>query len=144
MIKTTNFEEAKKLIKKESKPIIVEAQNSEFNRKMLEYGHFDVLLSIEKEKSSRSLRSIDSGLNEVLARIAAKNKVAIGIDLEEIRSLDKKNKSLRLLKIIQNIKLCRKSHTKMKILNFKDKNTAFSLLLSLGASSKEANEAIAF
>ena len=146
MINTSNSEQAKNLIKKaiESKenPIIVKAQSLEFNRKILEYGKFDILLGIESSSNADSLRNLDSGLNHILAKIAAKNNIAIGIDLEEINSLDKKQKAIRLSKIIQNIELCRKAKTKIRLLNYKDKRTAFSFLISLGASTQQAKEAI--
>lgn len=144
MISEKNVEIAKKLIKNEKKPIIVKAQNDEFNRKMLEYGHFDVLLSIESGERKRGVRQIDSGFNHVLASLAKKNKITIGIDIKEISGLNKEMKGIRLSRIIQNIKLCKKSGTKLVAMNYKDKRDIFSLLVSLGASTKQAKEAISF
>lgn len=144
MIDSSDLNKVKTLIKKENSPIIVKAQSIEFNRKILEYGKFDILLSIELTSNKNSLRSIDSGFNEVLGKIASKNKIALGIDLQEIKSLDKKEKGNILSKIAQNIMLCRKTKTKIAILNYKNKMTALSFLLSLGASSKQAKEALAF
>ena len=144
MINTLNLEQARKLIKMEKKPIIVKAQNNEFNRKILEYGNFNVLLSIESSEKKDSLNQLESGLNHVLAKIAAKNKISIGIDLKEISNLDKKDKGIRLARIKQNIKICRKANARLKILNIKDEISAISFLLSLGASTQQAKEAIAF
>ena len=145
MIDTTNIEQAKKLIKTSNeKPVIVLAQDDNFNRKILEYGKFDILLSVERGNRQRTLRTIDSGLNHVLAEIAAKNKVSIGIDMGEIRTLQKEEKALRLEKIKQNIKICRKAKTKLVLLGYKDEKDAFAFLLSLGASTKQAKEAISF
>jgi RNase P/RNase MRP subunit p30 len=142
MISTNNIEQAKNLIKKsKKKSLIVLAQNDEFNRKVLEYGHFDILLGVEKGERKRGLRQIDSGFNEVLAHIAAKNKVALGINMEELRNLEKEEKAKRLERISQNIKLCRKSGVKIKLLNIKDEKGAFAFLLSLGASTAQAKEA---
>jgi len=143
MINTLNIEQAKNLIKSEkSKPIIVLAQNDEFNRKILEYGKFDILLSIEAGKRKRTLRTIDSGLNHVLAEIATKNKISIGINIDELRNLGKEEKANRLERIKQNIKICRKAKTKLILLNYKDEKDAFAFLLSLGASTKQAKEAL--
>ena len=103
MISTTNLEQAKRLIKSEKHPIIVQAQDENFNRKILEYGKFDILLSIEKTKQQDKPKFLDSGLNHVLAEIASKNKVAIGIDIQEISNLEKKAKAKRLARINQNI-----------------------------------------
>src|SRR3989304_5539869 len=114
MINATNIEQAKGLIKSsKEKPIIVQAQNDDFNRKILEYGKFDILLSPEAGKRKRTLRNIDSGFNHILARIAAKNKVAVGIDIDEIARLTKEEKAKRLERIIQNIKTCRKAKTRI-------------------------------
>jgi RNase P/RNase MRP subunit p30 len=143
MISTSNIEQAKNLIKKsKEKPLVVEAQNDEFNRKILEYGHFDILLGVEKGNRKRTLRNIDSGFNEVLAHIATKNRVSLGIDLEEVSNLPRDQQALRLERIIQNIKLCRKSKVKIVLLNIKDKKDAFAFLISLGASTPQAKEAI--
>ncbi len=146
MINTSNIEQAKSLIRKsKEKPIIVKAQNLEFNRNILEYGKFHILLSIESSKSKQySQKHMDSGLNHVLAKIATKNNISLGIDLKEMQELDKKEKAKKLAKIIQNIKICRKAKTKIKLLNYKDKKTAFSFLISLGASTNQAQQAIDF
>src|SRR3989344_1878909 len=99
MINTTSIEETKKLLKKEETPKIVLAQNDEFNRKILEHGNFDILLSPETGQRKNKIRQVDSGLNHVLAKIANKNNIAIGINLEEIKKLEPKSKAARLSKI---------------------------------------------
>jgi len=143
MIDTNNIEIAKKQIKQEKKPIVVKAQNDIFNRKMLEYGKFDVLLSVESGAERKDgLKQMDSGLNPFLAKLAAKNNIIIGIDIKDISNLGKKDKAIRLARIRQNIVLCRKAGAKIKTINFNDKKDAFSLLLTLGASTSQANQAI--
>jgi len=139
-INTTNIEQAKKLIKSSAKPIIVRAQDIDFNRKILEYGKFDILFSPESAQGKKSLRAIDSGLDYIMARSAAKNKVAIGIDFKFPQ--ERKEKALLLAKIRQNIMLCRKAKAGIKAINYKDKKDSLSLLLSLGASTKQASEAL--
>ncbi|MEK6855365.1 MAG: hypothetical protein AABX73_04040 [Nanoarchaeota archaeon] len=141
MIETTNLELARKLIKKEQKPIIIKAQDNLFNRKILEYGKFDILLSPEKGEKKDKLKQLNSGLNHVLAKIAAKNSIALGVDLKEIRSMDKKEKAKQLARIIQNIRICRKSKTRFACINCNNKIDVFNLLISLGASTKQAEEA---
>jgi ribonuclease P/MRP protein subunit RPP1 len=142
MISTNNVEQAKKLIKSESKPIIIRAQDDVFNRKILEYGKFDILLSPETGIRRESLRQSDSGLNEIVARIAAKNKVAIGIDLEDIRRLPKEEKAKRLIKIRQNLEICRKTKTQIKVLSNQPKQLVSSFITSLGGSSQQAKSSI--
>jgi RNase P/RNase MRP subunit p30 len=145
MIETTNIEKAKKLIKdcKEAK-IVVIAQDDEFNRKILEYGKFHVLLGVEKGQRKDSLRQIDSGFNHVLANIAVKKQVALGLDMNEISHLQKKEKAILLEKVKQNVKICRRAGVRIVLLNYKDRKDAFSFLVSLGGSTLQAKEAISF
>ena len=143
MINTTNLEQAKKQIKQEKSPIVIKAQDPEFNRKVLEYGRFNILLFPESNVVKKDKpKQLDSGLNHVLAEIATKNKVRIGIDLKDLLSMERKEKAIQLARIRQNIKICRKAKTKLALLNIKDKKDAFSLLLTLGASTQQAKEAI--
>lgn len=146
IISALNLEQTKQLIKKaKEKPIIVQAQDDEFNRKILEYGKFDILLDIHSGQPRKDkLKQKDSGFNEVLARIAAKNNISIGIDLEKLRDLEKKEKALAVGRIAQNISLCRKSKTQIALLNIRDNRDARSFLMSLGASSEQAAKAITF
>lgn len=143
MINTTNIEEAKKLIKKEEIPKIVLAQNDEFNRKLLEYGKFNILLSPEMGSRKNKIRQTDSGLNHVLAKIAKKNNISIGINLEELKKLQPKQKGERLSKIKQNIKICRKAKTELAI-KTRYLQEAKNLLQNLGASTTQLKEAIVF
>lgn len=143
MINNQNVELVKKLLKNENIPKIVLAYDDSFNRKILEHGNFDILLSIEKGLRKNKIRQEDSGLNHVLAKIASKNKISMGINLEEISKLEKKQKAERLSKIIQNIKICRKSKTKIA-LKTKDIQKAKDFLSELGASSQQVKETIVF
>ena len=143
MINTTNIEQAKKFIKKEKSPRIVISQDDNFNRKILEYGNFDILLSIEQGNRKDNIRQTNSGLNHVLAKIASKNNIAIGISLEELKKIEKKRKAERLSKIIQNIKICRKAKTKMAV-KATSLDEAKNLLISLGASTTQTIKAIVF
>jgi len=144
MINTSNFSKAKDLLKKEKNPKIVLAQDEEFNRKMLERANFDILLSPEKNTSNTTIRSIDSGLNHVLCKIASKRGIRIGIDLENLRNLENKQKAIILEKIIQNIKLCRKYKVQLALKGIKDKSDSFAFLLSLGSSTEQASKALTF
>ncbi len=143
MINTPNVEEAKRLMKKEESPKVVLAQNDDFNRKILENGRFDILLSVGAHNKKNSLRQIDSGLNHVLAKIAAKNNVAIGLDLEHIKLLDSKQKAEKLSKIRQNIRVCRKAKTRLAV-KTKSLEDTRSFLISMGASTSQIKETIVF
>ena len=146
-INTPNLNEARKQIqklKKEGKEVIVRAQEPEFNRKILEIKDVNILLSPEIHSRKDKLKERDSGLNDKLCRIAAKNNIKIGIDLEEIKKAEGKERAFIIARIMQNIMLCKKTGAELKILNCKekDKREAFSLLLTLGASTSQAKNAI--
>ena len=62
MINEKKIEKAKNKLKKSSeKPLVVLSQDDLFNRKMVEYGKFDVLLSPERKNLNDSIRKINSG-----------------------------------------------------------------------------------
>ena len=147
IINTSNLNEARKQIqklKKENKSVIVRAQDTEFNRKILENKDVNVLLSPEIHNRKDKLKERDSGLNEVLCKIAAKNSIKIGININELKNQTPKNKAIILARIMQNIQLCKRTKTDIKIINCKekDKREAFSLLLTLGASTTQAKKAM--
>ena len=143
MIISTKIEEVKNKIKKSrEKPVIVLSQDDSFNRKIIEYGKFDILLSPENGNRSNSIRKINSGLNHVVAKIATKNEVSIGIDINEIKKLSKKEKAERLSKIKQNLEICRRAKTKIIALSETNNGKNISnFLISLGASNTQAKEA---
>ena len=141
IINTSNIEKAKQLIKTAQALIVVQAQDDNFDRKILEYGNFQILLSPESGQRKSTIRNIDSGLNSVLAKIAAKNNISIGINLNEISRLEKKQKAERLVKVKQNIRICRKAKTKLAVIT-NNKKEASHLLLSLGASTQQIKESI--
>ncbi len=145
IINTNSVEKAKQLIKTakiEKKPVIIKAQDENFNRKILEYGKFDILLFELKDlvKLKDSLKNINSGINHVLANIAAKDNIVFSYDLSEFQNLDKKEKAIFLSKLRQNLQICRKAKARIVLLNYRDKREARALLLSLGASSQQASE----
>ena len=145
IINTSNLNEARKQIQKlknENKEIIIKAQDDEFNRKILENSDISILLSPELENKRDKLKQRDSGLNEVNCKLATKNKITIGIDLKPIINLNSKDKAKILARISQNITLCKRTKTKIKLFNHNNKKQAFSLLLTLGADTKMAKEAI--
>ena len=50
------------------------------NRKAVENPKVDILISPERSRNKDFMKSRNSGLNQVLAKLAHKNKVAIGFD----------------------------------------------------------------
>jgi RNase P/RNase MRP subunit p30 len=145
MIDKDNLEEIRKEIDKlakTKKKIIIKGKSIEFNRKILENKKVNVLVMSHTEKRDK-LRQRDSGLNQVLCKIAKENNITIAFDFSEIENLSKKDKALLLARFIQNIKLCKKYKTKFILISDKkDKNSLFSFLLTLGCDTKNAKEAL--
>ena len=122
IIKETTFEKAREKIKKNrDKIIIFSSDDDELNRKILEKEKINILLiNLAGKKDFQKQR--DSGFNQVLAKLAKKNNVAIGINYDEIIDSDFKEKPKILARIKQNIKLCNKNKLKMKFIIQNSKN----------------------
>ncbi len=146
IINTTNLNEARKQIqklKKDNKQIVIQAQDNEFNRKILENPNVDIFLSPELHDRKDRLKQRDSGLNEILCKIAAKNNIKIGININEIAKLPKIKKAQVLARVIQNIKLCKRTKTKIIIFPKKyGKQEVASFFLSLKGSTTQVKNAL--
>jgi len=146
IINTPNFSQARKQIqqlKKDNQPIIIQAQDDNFNRKILEIKDVDILLSPEQHNRKDYMKQRDSGLNEILCKIAKQNNIKIAINLKDIQKLPQKRKAIILARIKQNIILCKRTKTQIIVLD-KEKFTkqeVISFFLTLGASTSQAKEA---
>ncbi|MBA7666460.1 hypothetical protein ES703_74541 [subsurface metagenome] len=63
------------------------------------------------------MKQRDSGFNHVLAKLAKKKNISLGINLDEIINSESKGKSEILARVRQNIKLCNKNKLKMKFIS---------------------------
>ena len=121
LIQETTFEKIKKKINEnKDKIIIFTSENDDLNRKILEKQAINILL-LNQAKRKDKQKQRNSGLNQVLAKIAKKKNITIGINLDEIIESKGKSRSLILARIKQNIKLCNKSKVAMKFIVLKDK-----------------------
>lgn len=146
IINTTNLQEIRNQIQKLKKlssteAVIVKSQDEEFNRKVLEMRGVDILLSPELHQARDKLKQRDSGLNEFLCRLAAKNSIKIAINLEQLNNLEKKEKAKALARIMQNIQLCKRAKTQIILWPEKkySKLDAVSFFKSLKGSTEQAN-----
>lgn len=144
MIDTANIELTKKLLAKESYPKIVQAQDQIYNRKIIEWGNFNILLANFKRKKQDNLKHLDTDLNKITALIAAKKDILYGIDLQELSSLPLENLAKELARLSETIKLCKKTKTNLALLNASDKYNAKAFLIALGASTEQASKALIF
>jgi RNase P/RNase MRP subunit p30 len=116
---------------------IVQGKDISFNRKALESKKTRMLVLSHTDKKDR-LKQRDSGLNQVLCKIAKDNSITLAIDLSELKNKEKKEKAIILSRMLQNIRLIKKFKNKFKLLNPGNKQQAFSLLLTLGMPTSQA------
>ena len=132
LIQENNFDKARKLIKQNSgKEIIFSSDDDELNRKILEKEKINILLLNQSGKKDFQ-KQRNSGFNHVLAKLAKKNNVTIGINLDEIVKTTGKEKAKILARISQNIKICNKNKLKMKFITLKNNERNIYDLKSLG------------
>ena len=136
LIQEIDFQKARKKIneaKKVGKEVIFSSSDDELNRKVLEKEKIDVLL-LNLSKRRDKMKQRDSGFNHVLAKLAKKSDVTLGINFDEIVSSNGKEKVEILGRLRQNIRLCNKNKVKMKFISKKsiDTYSLKSLGLTLG------------
>ncbi|MBU4069394.1 MAG: hypothetical protein KJ646_00255 [Nanoarchaeota archaeon] len=127
LVQETTFEKTRKAINKSKEKIIIfSSNNDELNRKVLEKLKINILL-LNQSKRKDFQKQRNSGLNHVLATIAKKNNIVIGINLDEIIEAKPKEKSEIISRIAQNIKLCNKNKLKMKFISIKHSRNIYDL-----------------
>jgi len=142
IIQENTFEKARKRIKSAKPPIIFTSNDDELNRKILEKEPINILL-VDQANRKDYQKQRNSGFNQVMAKIAKKNKVIIGINLDEIIESTGRIQAGILARIQQNIKLCNKNKVKMKFLSQKHKRNlhdlkALGLILGMPTSMTKA------
>lgn len=119
------------------------------NRKTVESKDVDILIGLENAKERDFMHSRNSGLNQVLCKLAKKNKIAIGFNFREV--LRSKNRGIILGRMMQNVRLCKKYGVKMVIfsgakneLELKSAKDLVSFGVVLGMTPKDAKLALSF
>lgn len=97
---------------------VVLGGDSIVNRKAVENKKVDILLSPEKESKRDFMFSRNSGLNQVLCKLAAKNDVAIGFNFSDLLNCSGKERSKTLGRMRQNVRLCKKYKVKIIFSSF--------------------------
>lgn len=134
IISENNFQNARKKIRENQRnEIIFSSEDDELIKKILEKEKINVLLLNLAKKKDR-FKQRDSGFDHVLAKLAKKKDVILGINLNEILNSEKKEKSDILARVKQNIQLCNKNKIKMRFISSKklEKYNLKSLGLILG------------
>ena len=122
IIKENIFEKARKEIEKNKENnIIFTSVDDELNRKILEKEKINILLLSQSHRKDFQ-KQRNSGFNQVMAKLAKKNNVTIGINLDEIIESSSKKRQEILARIKQNVRLCNKNKLKMKFISQKPEN----------------------
>tara|TARA_Y100000034_G_C6903795_1_gene418801 strand:+ start:1238 stop:1828 length:591 start_codon:yes stop_codon:yes gene_type:complete len=101
---------------------VIEGKNDRINRGAFENRNTDVVYSLEKFRIKDKLHYRDSGLNQVLAKLAKKNRIKVGINFNDILNIEGEKRAIILGRIMQNIRICNKYKVDMIIGSFaKDK-----------------------
>lgn len=115
-VRENNFEKARKIIREQKKlnsQVIFVSSDDELSRKILEKEPIDILVILQSKRKDRQ-KQRDSGFNQVMARIAKKNNITIGICLDEILASKDRQKAEILARVMQNIRICSKNKIPMK------------------------------
>ena len=122
IINEKDFSKARDLIRKNrGKKLVFSSDDDELARKILEKEDVQIYMPILFYKKDRQ-KQRESGLDHVMAKIAKKKNILIGINLREIISARGTKKAEILARISQNIKICNKNKLKMVFLDFGEKN----------------------
>jgi len=156
IINTPKLEEARKQIQKiirENKNpeerIALLSQDDDFNRKALEIKKLSAIIINESLDTRDYSKQRNSSLNEVLCKIASKNNIAIGIQLKDIIKKPEITQARALARLKQNLILTKREKTKVFIEEESEgkklsKQDKMSILVSLGAGTKQAQEIVGF
>ncbi len=141
--------EARKIIaslkdRKNKIPVALVGGDDAFNRRAIESLKIDYLVSPEAGIKKDGLKQRDSGLNHVVAKLAEEKGIEIVVDFDSLSKMSGKDKALRLARIIQNVKICRKAGCKIRIWGNVDDKALKSFGVGLGMNSKQSSEATLF
>ena len=103
-------------ILKEKGKVVVLGGDEKVNRFCVENKKVDILLSPELNTKKDSFHYRNSGLNQVLCKLAKQNNVSIGFDFSLL--LNSKEKTKILGRMFFNYKLCKKYKVKMIFSSF--------------------------
>jgi RNase P/RNase MRP subunit p30 len=137
--KLVDARKAIELASKSGEKVVVLAKDDDFNRKIFEHKKVDVLVDVEGGHKRDRMKQRDSGLNQVLCKLAKGNGIFIGVDLRHLNNGSDFDKSQYLSRLIQNVRLCKKYKVPMVLVNIdKGKKDLNGLLLTLGMNTSMA------
>lgn len=136
--------------KDKNKLIGILALSDEFNRRALETLKINYLISPEFNEGKDTLKQRSSGFNHVLAEIAKKKNIQIVVNLSKVNSIDNKKEKAKIVsRILQNVKISRKSKIDLKLATFAnsenellDEKQIRAIGFSLGMSSQQVSNCL--
>lgn len=138
-----NISKAKKLAK------LVIYKSTGNDRHAIEKSKANVIFDLGTIATKDSMHHRNSGLNQVLCKLATKNNIIIGFSFSSILNIEGIIRSQILGRMMQNIRLCRKYKVKTIIASFAEKpydmrpcSDLKSVFISLGMHPKEANDSL--
>ena len=118
----SNYSNLRTNIQKCKDLVVIQGGDEKVNRLAVESKKVDILLSPEINNKRDFLFFRNSGLNQVLCKLANKNKISIGFNFSDILNSNGKERSKILGRMTQNVKLCKKYKVNMVFSSFaKDK-----------------------
>jgi len=102
-----------------SKNIVIKQGGSEQqNRGNVSDKNVDILMNPELKSYKDKLHYRNSGLNHILAKIATDNDVAIGFGFSYLLNSNNVERARIIGRMKQNVRICRKSKTKMVVCSY--------------------------
>lgn len=136
-------------LKKKNDFTIIEANDK--TRHIIEKIKPNLIYNLELIGRKDFIHHRNSGLNQVLCKLANKNKVIVGINFNNFLKETKLSKDIIFGRIKQNIKLCRKYKVKSIIASFastpfemRNPQDLLSFSIILGMHPKEAKESLSY
>tara|TARA_Y100000310_G_scaffold345757_1_gene469339 strand:+ start:865 stop:1389 length:525 start_codon:yes stop_codon:yes gene_type:complete len=130
---------------------IVEGNSDDKNRKAVSNGANDILMNPEMKCLGDKVHYRVSGLNQVLAKLAKKNDVAVGFGFSFVLNSKGKERARVIGKMKQNVRICRKTGVKMVVCsyanNIKEMRGAKDLIAFarvIGMNGGEAKKALSW
>ncbi|MBS3117527.1 hypothetical protein J4430_01450 [Candidatus Woesearchaeota archaeon] len=117
-VKQINFQNVSDVRRVSSSQSFVVAEGGKFNREILEQPNVSILLCPEKSSQGDFLHHRNSGLNQVLCKLAVKNHIAIGFSFSSLLLADSSSRFVFMGRMHQNILLCRKYKVPMIFASF--------------------------
>ena len=113
--------DSKNIIKAKKLAKIVVYKSTGNDRYAVEKSRAGIVFGLEAVANKDSMHSRNSGLNQVLCKLANKNNIIISFSFSGILNTDGIKRSQILGRIMQNIRLCRKYNVKTIIASFANK-----------------------